>query len=277
MATCTVTSLHVYPLKGAQGIACDEVEVRASGIVGDRELMLVRGDGTAVHQKDHVSLARVCVSIGDGNKRVFEHPSVGRLDHEIVREPREDAAKLHHNDITVCDQGDEAAAWFRTALAIDDVRLVSLPRPWDRWIPLPQFERVDGKPQASFYDVAPVLLNNESSLEDFNKRTRNPVPMNRFRGNVVVSGDLAPYAEDEVEAMRGEQIELLSVAPCERCIMTTTDQITGERPSSEPLRTLSTYRRIEEGKYGSGVLFGLYMTPAEAGVLRVGDSFEIAS
>ncbi len=274
MASCTVTDLHIYPLKGAQGVACDEVEVRRSGIVGDRELMLVI-DGEAVHQKDHTELARVRVELGDGNKRVFHHPEAGRLDHEVVRETPGAPAKLHYNDITVTDQGDEAAAWFGKALGVENVRLVSLPQPWDRWIPLPAFEAVDGKPQDSFYDAAPILLNNQSSLDDFNTRTDEPVPMNRFRANVVVSGGLEAYAEDDLSSLRGDAIDLLSVAPCERCVITTTDQTTGERPTKEPLKTLSTYRRVEEGKYGSGVLFGLYMTPREDCVLRVGDRLEI--
>ena len=274
MATCTVSSIHIYPLKGAQGLARDEVEVQASGIVGDRELMLLL-DGEAVHQKDHTELARVHVEVGSGEKRVFHHPTAGRLDHEVRRQAPEAAAKLHYNDITVCDQGDEAAAWFARALGVDAVRLVGLPRPWDRWIPLPRFELVDGKPQASFYDAAPVLLNNQNSLDDFNTRTEEPVPMDRFRANVVVEGALPAYAEDGLSALRGEHLELRAVVPCERCVMTTTDQTTGERPTKEPIKTLSTYRRIEDGKYASGVVFGLYMTPRAGGVLRVGDTFEI--
>lgn len=274
MATCTVSALHIYPLKGAQGVARDEVELRRSGVVGDRELMLVR-EGETIHQKDHTALAQIRVEVADGDKRVFHHPEAGRFDHEIVREPRDEAAKFHYADIPVCDQGDEAAAWFARALDLAGVRLVSLPRPWDRWIPLPRFEEVDGRPQAGFYDAAPILLNNRNSLDDFNSRTPDPVPMDRFRANIVIEGELPAYAEDELKSLRGERVELLSVVPCERCVMTTTDQATGERPSKEPIKTLSTYRRVEEGKYASGVLFGLYMTPRGEGTLRVGDTLEI--
>jgi hypothetical protein len=275
MAQCTVTSLTIYPLKGAQGIACDAIEVRPGGIVGDRELMLVK-DGATVHQKGHPRLAQVEVAVLDGERRRLRHPKAGVVEHAIVREGDALAATLHHNDLAVCDQGDALASWACDALQQDGVRVVSLPRAWDRWIPLPQFGRIDGRPQERFYDVAPVLLNNLASLEDFNARTSEPVPMDRFRANVVVRGDLAPYDEDRLESLSGDAIELLHVNVCERCIMTTTDQQTGERPTKEPIKTLSTYRRIEDGKYASGVVFGLYMTPREAGTLRVGDVLSIA-
>ncbi|MCP5045068.1 MAG: MOSC domain-containing protein, partial [bacterium] len=140
----------------------------------------------------------------------------------------------------------------------------------------PQFEGIDGKPQAQFYDVAPVLVGNQASLDDFNTRTHEPVPMDRFRVNVVVGGDLEPYGEDQLSSLTSDDIELRHVNVCERCILTTTDQTTGERPTQEPIKTLSTYRRIEDGKYASGVVFGLYMTPREDGVLRVGDALDIA-
>ena len=120
-------------------------------------------------------------------------------------------------------------------------------------------------------DVAPVLVNNQASLDDFNARTEQPVPMDRFRANVVVSGALAPYQEDELERLESDSVELLFVTVCERCVMTTTDQTTGERPTKEPLRTLTTYRKREDGKYASGVVFGVYMTVAREGMLNVGD------
>ncbi len=151
----------------------------------------------------------------------------------------------------------------------------SLPKPWDKWIPLPEFARIDGKPQAQLYDVAPILVNNQASLDDFNRRTSEPVPMDRFRANVVVRGDLGPYEEDEIESLSTGDVELLYVTVCERCVMTTTDQKTGVRATKEPIKTLSTYRK-RENKYGSGVMFGAYMTVGREGPLRVGDVLKVS-
>jgi uncharacterized protein YcbX len=155
----------------------------------------------------------------------------------------------------------------------EGLRVVSLPKPWDKWIPLPVFERIDGKPQAQLYDVAPLLVNNQASLDDFNTRTSEPVPMDRFRANVVVGG-LAAYEEDDVERLSSDEVELLFVTACERCVMTTTDQQTGVRANKEPIKTLSSYRRRDD-KYASGVVFGSYMTPVKEGALRVGDQLAV--
>ncbi len=276
MARCSVTSLTVYPVKGAQGCARDEIEIRRCGVVGDRELMLVKEDGGVIHQKEYPQLTQVEVEVLAGARRRFRHSKAGTLESEISSDGDVRSAKLQYNGIETCDQGDEVAAWFCDALQVAGVRLVSLRQAWDRWIPLPQFEGIDGKPQAQFYDVAPVLVGNQASLDDFNTRTHEPVPMDRFRVNVVVGGDLEPYGEDQLSSLTSDDIELRHVNVCERCILTTTDQTTGERPTKEPIKTLSTYRKIEDGKYASGVVFGLYMTPREDGVLRVGDTLEIA-
>ena len=94
--------------------------------------------------------------------------------------------------------------------------------------------------------------------------------MDRFRANVTIEGDLDCYQENEIETLSSSAVELLYVTDCERCIMTTTDQVTGLRETKEPIATLSTYRMREE-KYASGVVFGAYMTVVKEGPLELGD------
>jgi len=275
MNECTVTSLEIYPVKGCQGVSVSEVELRRGGIVGDREIMLVK-DGENYAQRDHPHVATIAVErLADGRLKL-RHPEAGELVHEVRVEGGEVPVNLIYNDISTLDQGDEIAAWACAAMKEAGIRVVSLPKPWDKWIPLPEFERIDGKPQARLYDVAPVLVNNQASLDDFNQRTSEPVTMDRFRANVVISGDLGPYEEDELEALSTSDAELLYVTVCERCIMTTTDQKTGVRATKEPIKTLSTYRK-RENKYGSGVMFGAYMTVGREGRLRVGDRLNAAT
>jgi len=274
MAECTVTSLTIFPIKGCQAVSVPRVELRSSGIVGDRELMLVK-DGENYAQRDHPQVATIGVEVlADGAFRL-RHPVAGEIVHRVRDAGADVPIKLLYNAISTLDQGDEIAAWACDALKEEGLRMVSLPRPWNRWIPLPEFEKIDGKPQARLYDVAPVLLNNQASLDDFNSRTREPVPMDRFRANIVVSGELAPYQENEITSLASPAVELQYVTKCERCIMTTTDQKTGERPTKEPLKTLATYRKWED-KYASGLVFGAYMTVGREGTLAVGDRLTIA-
>jgi uncharacterized protein YcbX len=232
-------------------------------------------DGENYAQRDHPHVATIGVERLDDGRLKLDHRDAGEFVHNVRSSGDDVPIKLLYNDITTLDQGDEIAAWASAAMKEEGIRVVSLPKPWDKWIPLPVFERIDGKPQAQLYDVAPVLVNNQASLDDFNERTSEPVPMDRFRANVVVSGDLAPYEEDEVGTLSSEEVELLFVTACERCIMTTTDQTTGMRETKEPLRTLSTYRKRDE-KYASGVLFGIYMTVVREGVLAVGDRLSVS-
>ena len=59
------------------------------------------------------------------------------------------------------------------------------------------------------------------------------------------------------------------VKACARCVITTTDQETGER-GREPLRTLASYRTIDRG-----IRFGQNAVPRELGTLTVGDEVEV--
>ena len=118
--------------------------------------------------------------------------------------------------------------------------------------------------RVSFADGFPFLLISEESLADLNGRLGRALPMNRFRPNLVVSGGEA-FAEDGWDRLEIGGIGLRVVKPCGRCVVTTTDQSTGER-GQEPLRTLATYRR-----QGGEVMFGQNVVHENTGRLRVGD------
>jgi len=232
MTHCTVAGLTIYPLKGTQGVPVASVALRAGGIEHDREIMFVK-DGENYAQRDHPEVARVRVALdADGSLRLST-PEAGEFVHRVREDGADVPIKILFNDITTRDQGDAIADWACRALGADGIRVVSLPKPWDRWIPLPQFDRIDGKPQHQLYDVAPILLANQASLDDFNERTDEPVPMDRFRANVVIEG-IDPYAEDHIETLASDDVELRFVTVCERCVMTTTDQDTGAASSSAP-------------------------------------------
>ena len=107
----------------------------------------------------------------------------------------------------------------------------------------------------------------EASLEDLNTRLEDPLPMNRFRPNFVVSG-CGPYAEDGWSRLRIGEVSFRVAEPCPRCAITTTNQETAER-GKEPLRTLATYR-----KFDGEVYFGRNLIHDALGTVRVGDPVE---
>jgi uncharacterized protein YcbX len=122
--------------------------------------------------------------------------------------------------------------------------------------------------QVSFADGFPFLLISDASLADLNQRLEQPVPMNRFRPNLVVSGCEA-FAEDGWQSIRIGSIGFRVVKPCDRCVITTVDQTQGIR-GKEPLLTLAQYRRWD-GK----IWFGQNLIHEQLGMLKVGDSVEI--
>jgi uncharacterized protein YcbX len=123
-----------------------------------------------------------------------------------------------------------------------------------------------------FADAFALLVTSEGSLDDLNSRLERPLPMARFRPNVVLAG-LEPFAEDDIDRIRIGNVELRCVKPCLRCVVTTTDQTTGKRDGAEPLRALKKYRWHSMG----GVAFGVnaIVLKGDGQSLRVGDHVEI--
>jgi hypothetical protein len=117
--------------------------------------------------------------------------------------------------------------------------------------------------RVAFADAYPLLLISTASLDGLNARLAAPVPMNRFRPNIVVAG-VEAHAEDAWASVGAGDLELVVAKPCARCVVTTVDQATGVA-GAEPLRTLATYRRGE-----SGVLFGQNVVHRGTGSLTVG-------
>jgi uncharacterized protein YcbX len=122
----------------------------------------------------------------------------------------------------------------------------------------------------SYADGYPLLMTSEASFADLNQRLKAPVSMANFRPNLVVSGARA-FDEFEWKRIRIGQLEFESGGACVRCILTTIDPMSGvRRPDGEPLKTLATYQKTEDG-----VLFGINLVPLGTGELRVGDPVTI--
>ena len=121
--------------------------------------------------------------------------------------------------------------------------------------------------ETAFTDGYPVLVTLEASLEDLNTRLDAPIPMGRFRPNIVVHGGAA-WDEDQWRTIQVGGMTFDAVKPCARCVVPTTDQRTGARhPRQEPLRTLATFRTIPH----LGAIFGQNLVHRAPGQVAVGD------
>jgi uncharacterized protein YcbX len=258
--TVTLTGLTIYPIKAARGIPAEQSVVDSFGLRYDRRWMVVNPLGEFLSQRTHPRLALIVPSFDDGKLRITA-PEMPPL--ELPLDPK-DAVRsrvaVWRDTCSASWLGEEAGDWFSEFLACD-CSLVHMPdrvvRPADP-VYAPQGVRV------SFADSFPFLLISEESLEDLNRRLTVPVPMNRFRPNLVVAGG-GPYAEDGWSRISIGDLPMRVVKPCGRCVVTTTDQTTAER-GKEPLRTLAKYRN-----QGGEVMFGQNVVHESGGTLRVGD------
>lgn len=267
--TCTVSALYTYPVKSCRGAPAASAAISPLGFEGDRQLMITH-DGKFTNQARMAKLATVATRRIDPQCVEFE---VGgrSLAHTVTAVGAAATLDFYGSSVTVVDQGDALAELLSSALG-KSLRVVAMKDTFERVVPLEEFALVHGTRQARFVDIAPILVTSVESLEDLNGRLEQPVPMNRFRPNLVIEG-LDAFEEDELVGLEGDGWQLLRATHCERCATTCTDQETGAR-ASEPLATLKSYRHRDNG-YAGGVLFGAYMAVSGEGTVRVGDRLRV--
>jgi len=267
-----LTGLFSYPIKSCGAVPHKTAVPDPFGLPWDRRWMLVDEAGAFVSQRILPSLARIQPLVTPLNLRVTSPENPQDLSVPLAPISRIlRTVRVWEDTVAAWDEGDSVAAWF-TQTTGRPLRLVRFPDQAHR----PVNPRYAATPsQTAFADGFPMLLASEESLADLNRRLeqrgRSPVPMSRFRPNLVVAGTGLPYAEDDWLSIRcgGQQIDI--VKPCSRCSMTTIDQQTAQIPDrSEPLATLSEYRRWE-GK----VVFAQNATVHGLGALTIGTPLEI--
>jgi uncharacterized protein YcbX len=235
-------------------------------------MIVTAAEGRFITQRSHPRMATIAVAIAGG---VLRLSAEGRpdlvlpLDHGGPSVP----VTVWGSAVLGVDAGEDAAAWLSAVLG-EPLRLVRLDpsRPrvanpaWAGAIPRP----------VSFADAYPILMISRASLEELNRRLPAPIPMARFRPNVVIEG-VGAHAEDAMTLFRFGPVVLRGIKHCDRCPITTTDQKTGVRdPDQQPLRTLATYRHDYALR---GVTFGQNCV-IEAGVgerLAVGTPLEMGT
>ncbi len=263
----TVTTLTYYPIKACRGIDTPVSNIEPMGLAGDRRMMVVTPEGGFLTQRDHPRLALVAPSLQDGSL-TLSAPGVEPLGIELRTSGATVPVDIWGSkDVAAVDQGDLAAGWLSSWLNAP-VRLVHLANGYIRRLN-PAYA-VSPHDHTAFADGYPILVTSEESLQDLNSRLDSPVPMNRFRPNLVVKGG-QPFAEDGWRRVRIGDVELALVKPCPRCVVTTIDKDTLMQ-GKEPLKTLSAYRKTE-----MGALFGMNAIPVSTGRIEVGTPVEVLS
>lgn len=261
-----VSQLNIYPVKSCGGTALTRGEIGATGFRNDRRWLVVDRDWNFVTQREIARMALIQPSV-DARALRLSAPEVGAFEVPVDQPGRRVGVTIWKDSgVGGLDQGDAVAGWLSDFLH-QSVRLVRFDDDYFRQVDQRYAPRASD--QVGFADGYPFLLISEESLADLNTRLAEPLPMNRFRPNIVVRG-AEPYAEDGWRVIRIGGLEFDLVKLCARCAITTTDQVTAKR-GKEPLRTLATYRQGPKG----APLFGQNVIHRSAGAISVGDAVEV--
>jgi hypothetical protein len=260
----TISEINIYPIKSCGGISLDAAVLEPRGLQYDRRWMLVDDDGMFITQRTLPRMALIRPRIGEEHLEI-EAPDMEPLLVPLTVESHlTDPVQVWNDAVEAVSVGDEASAWFSDFLEVH-CKLVAMTESSVRYVDDAYAHHGE---QVSFADGFPLLLISEASLADLNSRLVKPMPMNRFRPNIVVKGCSA-YAEDTWKEITVGRIRLCVAKPCARCVIPTTDQRTGVR-DVEPLLTLSTYR-----KRNNNIYFGQNLLPLDVGMLHVGDDVHV--
>jgi uncharacterized protein YcbX len=254
-----VSEIFVYPIKSLRGSAVDEALVCGYGLEHDRRWMFVGTDSKMITQRECPPLATLHPHVEDSQMRI---------------------ALPSGADIAVSFDGD---IWTNRQMTVDV---------WGHgYVGVAASDAINGalseaigvpctlasirsifrmKHEVAFHDDSPFLVISRSSLDELNRRSPAPIPMNRFRPNLVIA-DTKPFEEDLWQRISLGDTVLRAVKACERCVITTVDQAEGVFRGPEPLKTLATFRRK-----GENVAFGQYFRPESKGKkLRRGDEVRV--
>lgn len=248
MSSLRLTEIWIYPVKSLGGVRVKSARVMEKGLEFDRRWMLIDDDNNFMTQRFNPKMALFkWIKVG-GQWRVgfqgeylefsFQEPFMP-LQESPIR------AVIWDDVVDVQEVSKEFSAWFSARLGLG-CRLVAFPEKNVR--PVDSRYQIN-REHVSLADAYPLLIIGEQSLADLNARMVAPLPMNRFRPNLVFSGGQA-FDEDNWRNFSVGKNKFAAVKPCARCVLTTVNQDTGEK-GIEPLVTLSRYRKKE-----NKVLFG---------------------
>jgi uncharacterized protein YcbX len=260
-----ISELYIYPIKSLGGIKLDTAIVTDRGFKYDRRWMLIDANNRFMSQRECAQMALLKTSISVDFLTVTHSFSKASIDIPLIP-VKQDFISVKIWDDTCFGQlvCDEADAWFSDILGVN-VRLVFMPDQTKRFTD-PEYTSPHNI--TSFSDAYPFLMLGQSSLNDLNKRLNNPLPINRFRPNIVFTGG-EPYQEDLMDNLIINGIAFKGVKLCARCNIITIDQ-DNATTAKEPAKTLASYRARNNKIY-----FGQNLVHADMGTISVGDELKL--
>ena len=259
-----IASIHIYPVKGLRGLSVPAAAVEPWGLAGDRRWMVVDSARRLISQREAPGLALIHAAVEGEDLRLSAPGRPSILVHRPVQGPPVET-QMWQERVPAVLAGQEANDWI-TRVRGSHCQFAYMAEPETA-------RPVEGmaEDRVSFADEYPLLLTNEASLVDLAGRSTDPgLSMDRFRANLVVQGAPA-WEEDFWRELTIGGVRFTVAGGCERCIVTSIDQVSGERHGeNEPLRTLLSFRRNARGR----PIFGVNLMPRSQGTIAVSDGVE---
>ncbi len=257
--------IYTYPIKSTRRLQHQHARVKPWGLEGDRRWMIVDHDAQFLTQREIPRLSLIQAVPQSGGNLLLSAEGNESI---IARVPEKQAPQMMvsvwQDTVPAQIASNDINTWL-TEFLNRPVFLVYMQDPTAR-LADPKYAKAGSV--VSFADGYPLLCTTNASLMDLNQRLPEPISMERFRPNVVVTGD-QPFGEDLWKRIRIGEVKFSVVKSCTRCVITTIDQDTAAQ-GKEPLRTLSTFR-----KRGGNVYFGENLVPENTGMIHMGDPVEI--
>ncbi|WP_386082790.1 MOSC domain-containing protein [Vreelandella sp. F11] len=277
-----ITQLNIYPVKSLKGISVNHSTLQEHGLAWDRRWMLVDAQQRFVTQRQFPALATVEVALTDKHL-VLSHPNAEPLSLSLI-EPKGNLrlVKVWNDHCKALPESDDVSRWLVAALG-EQAQGLSMVRFATEFTRAVEDDFLDGGAAHTYFsDGYPFLIATTGSLDALNQalvaKGEAPVPMNRFRPNIVIKSDEA-WAEDRWATLSEQSgtFQLALRKPCKRCKITTIDQHTAAVPApAEPLKTLIELNTQPSQK---GAHFGQNATLLEGSgsVIRVGDKLSVTA
>lgn len=261
-----LSELHIYPIKSLGGIRVDQSRVLKPGLEYDRRWMLVDPQGNFLSQRNVPKMALLAVGWNSGEFIIIDKLNPKDGIPLPLQQQRESIKKVRiwDDEVDAIPVDPAISKWLQKKLHIP-CELVYMPASTIR--PIDEKYAVSDE-SVSFADAMPYLLISQASLDNLNSRLESPIPMDRFRPNLVISGT-EPFEEDFWDSVQIGSVRFKVTKPCARCVMTTVAQDTG-KTGKEPLATLSKFR-----KFGNKILFGQNMIALDEGLITHKDVLKI--
>ncbi|MGF1638004.1 MAG: MOSC domain-containing protein [Cyclobacteriaceae bacterium] len=261
-------SLNIYPVKSLGGINLLQSKAEMRGLKYDRRFMLVDDQGRFLSQREHARLTLLGTRIEGDRLIIFEKNSpLNQNSTSLIPNSGNTINVKIWNDTAEALLASEATNLWISEFLQSNARLVYMPDTSTRQV---DPERVAEKIDVGFADAYPYLLINRASVDQVSDKAGEKIPLDRFRGNLVVSGAEA-FAEDRWERIRIGKTIFRLVKPCARCVVTTIDQHTAKK-GKQPLKSLAEFR-----KQGNKILFGINLICEQYGKIEVGAEVEVLS